>query len=169
MNINSTSTAQVAALAQQLFKSVDSNNDGKLNANEFQSFLQNLVGLAASKSGGLGSGSTSRLLDDGGADTPAPAETGRVYYSMAGFDTTKLNTPSHTTPKYVFARATQDLDLGSDRATRSGNLQKIADYAKTHGYPNTVVVSDDTMDFGDGYGVIDVLTSDGQWWWYPKA
>ena len=30
------------------------------------------------------------------------------------------------------------------------------------------VTGDDTIDFGDGYGAIDVLTSDGAWWWGPK-
>jgi hypothetical protein len=175
MNINATSSA---SLVQQLFKSVDANNDGKLNSDEFQSFLETLVGAVSGKSSGTGTGTTGsaikRLIDDGtsGDDLSVPSTpsaASRVYQGMLGFDYVKLNTPSHTTAKYVFARATQDIDFAFDRESRSTNLQKIADYAKDHGYPDAKVTGDDTMDFGDGYGDIDVLTGDGQWWWGPKS
>jgi hypothetical protein len=150
----------LSGLAAQLFKSIDANSDGKLNKDEFQSFLQNLMG-SMGQAGGIGSASTAVA-----SETPAAP---RVYQPMIGFDYKKLNTPEHTTPKYVFARATQDIEMPWDRASRSANLQKVADYAKTHGYPNTTVIGDDTMDFGDGMGEIDVLTGDGQWWWGPKG
>jgi hypothetical protein len=168
MNINSTT----ASLAQQLFKSVDANNDGKLNSDEFQSFLENLVGAMSNRTGGLGTAAAAtgkRLASADDTETTTPAASPRVYQGMLGFDYVKLNTPSHTTAKYVFARATQDIDFAFDRPSRSANLQKIADYAKDHGYPDAKVTGDDTMDFGDGYGNIDVLTGDGQWWWGPKS
>lgn len=163
MAITSTSNNPLSGLAAQLFKSVDANSDGKLSKNEFQSFLQNLMGSMGQSDGlGTASSAVSNQAAGDAADTP-------VYQPMVGFDYTKLNTPEHTTPKYVFARATQDIDMPWDRASRSANLPKVADYAKTHGYPNTTVIGDDTMDFGDGMGEIDVLTSDGQWWWGPKG
>jgi hypothetical protein len=165
MNINSTT----ASLAQQLFKSVDANNDGKLNSVEFQSFLENLVGAMSNKTGGLGTAAAAATKAVASANDTTPAESPRVYQGMLGFDYVKLNTPTHNTPKYVFARATQDIDFAFDRPSRSANLQKIADYAKEHGYPDTKVTGDDTMDFGDGFGNIDVLTGDGQWWWGPKS
>jgi hypothetical protein len=165
MNINSTT----ASLAQQLFKSVDANNDGKLNSVEFQSFLENLVGAMSNKTGGLGTAAAAATKAVASANDTTPAESPRVYQGMLGFDYVKLNTPTHNTPKYVFARATQDIDFAFDRPSRSANLQKIADYAKEHGYPDAKVTGDDTMDFGDGFGNIDVLTGDGQWWWGPKS
>ena len=87
---------------------------------------------------------------------------------MLGFDYVKLNTPDHTTPKYVFARATQDVPLAWDRASRSAGLQQIVDTVKQNGYPNAKVTGKDSIDFGDGHGDIDVLTSEGTWWWGPK-
>lgn len=154
---NNISGDAFSSLASQLFKTVDGNNDGQLTKAEFQSFLTKLVGQ-------IGGDSASE------DETPPakPAETAPVVYrSMLGFDYTKLNTPTHTTPKYVFARATQDLDFAWDRPSRSAGLARIAEYAKTHGYPDTTVVGDDRLNFGDGYGAIDVLTGDGQWWWGP--
>ncbi len=157
---NVTGNNALAHLAAQLFKGVDANSDGKLSAGEFQTFLEGLL----NKVGGT-------------ETTPAALPTGPVtrantiagYQAMVGFDFGKLNNLGHTTPKYVFARATQDIAFAIDRASRSAGLQLIADYAKTHGYPNTTVIGDDTMNFGDGNGDIDVLTGDGQWWWGPKG
>lgn len=164
MSITSTSGASVNTVADQLFKTVDANSDGKLSTNEFQSFLENLLGGLAKKTDGLGSAASAIASAVKTADAPA---TPKVYQGMLGFDYVKLNTPSHTTPKYVFARATQDISFPFDRASRSAGLQQIADYAKQNGYPSTTVVGDDKLDFGDGFGAVDVLTGDGQWWWGP--
>ena len=162
MAITPTSAASVSNVADQLFKTADANSDGKLSTNEFQSFLDTLLGSMAKKTAGTGSAAqtagTAKSLD-------AAATTPRVYQGMLGFDYTKLNTPTHATPKYVFARATQDVSLPFDRPSRSAGLQQIADYAKQNGYPDTKVVGDDRLDFNDGFGAIDVLTGDGQWWW----
>lgn len=155
---NATDTTALAGLAQTLFKRVDANGDGQLNGNEFKSFLESLLNK-------VGTTHTSALSNAVAASANAAP---KVYQGMIGFDYTKLNNPAHTTPKYVFARATQDLEFTWDRPSRSAGLQRIADYAKEHGYPNTTVIGDDKMDFGDGYGEIDVLTGDGQWWWGPK-
>jgi hypothetical protein len=162
---NSTSGIHgLSNLAAQLFNRVDANNDGTLSKNEFQSFLESLLHK-------IDTGQTSGLGSESAAVSPAGAggSASRVYQPMLGFDYTKLNDPGHTTPKYVFARATQDLDFAWDRASRSAGLQNVADYAKAHGYPDTKVTGDDTMDFGDGNGDIDVLTGDGQWWWGPQG
>ena len=146
-------------LASALFKRVDANSDGRLSTTEFQSFLENLLGKVSTQTAGLGT--------EASAAAPQAASP-RSYQPMLGFDYVKLNTPTHTTPKYVFARATQEVDLSWDRASRSEGLQKIADYVKQNGYANATVTGDDTIDFGDGYGDIDVLTGDGAWWWGPK-
>jgi hypothetical protein len=162
MAITSTSAASVSNVADQLFKTADANSDGKLSTNEFQSFLETILGSMAKKTSGTGA---ANALTAGTGKSLDASTTPKVYQGMLGFDYTKLNTPTHTTPKYVFARATQDLSFPFDRASRSAGLQQIADYAKQNGYPDTKVVGDDRLDFNDGFGAIDVLTGDGQWWW----
>lgn len=160
MAIASTSEAgSVSSLAQELFKRIDVNRDGHLTTNEFQKFLEGLIQAA-----GVAGQQTSKLL----SVATATADDPRVYQPMLGFSYTKLNTQTHTTPKYVFARATQDLELGWDRASRSTGLDRIVDRVRENGYPDAKVTGDDTIDFGDGYGNIDVLTADGQWWWGPE-
>ena len=165
MSINSTNGTGnlIADLANQLFQRVDHDRDGKLNADEFQSFLTNLMAQVTNRStGGLGTGAT--------ASRPLTSVPPNGYQPMLGFDFGKLNDLTHTTPKYVFARATQNLsNLGYTRAARSTGLDAIVDEVRANGYPNAMVTGDDTIDFGDGFGNIDVLTSDGQWWWGPEG
>jgi hypothetical protein len=165
MSINSTNSTSnaIVDLANQLFQRVDADRDGKLNGTEFQSFLQNLLATVSNRAtGGLGTESTSV------SRTAAPPANG--YQGMLGFNFQKLNDFTHTTPKYVFARATQNVpDIGFTRAARSAALDAIVQDVKANGYPNAVVTGVDTIDFGDGFGNIDVLTSDGQWWWGPEG
>jgi hypothetical protein len=160
MSTSSASVDNVSVLASALFKRVDANSDGRLSTTEFQSSLENLLGKVGTKTAGLGS--------EASAAAPRMEAGAHAYQPMLGFDYVKLNTMTHTTPKYVFARATQDVDLPWDRASRSAGLQKIVDYVKQNGYADATVMGDDTIDFGDGNGGIDVLTSDGAWWWGPK-
>jgi hypothetical protein len=162
MSTSATPIDSASTLVSAIFKRVDTNGDGKLDGSEFQSFLQNLLG-------DVQSGTTA----PGTADATAAAPTSltvapHAYQPMLGFDYVKLNTPSHATPKYVFARATQDVNLGWDRASRSAGLQQIVDNVKQNGFPNATVTGKDSIDFGDGAGPIDVLTGDGSWWWGPK-
>ena|SRR5438477_8815332 len=161
MSTSSAAVDNVSVLASAIFKRVDTNGDGRLSTTEFQSFLENLMGK-------VGDGTTQGLGSQASAIAPAAATAPHAYQPMLGFDYVKLNTPSHATPKYVFARATQDVDLAWDRASRSAGLQKIVDYVKQNGYANAKVDGKDSIDFGDGNGSIDVLTGDGTWWWGPK-
>lgn len=158
-SVNNVSGDAFAALASQLFTNVDGNKDGKLSTDEFRSFLDRLLNKT-----GAGSATSQQPASAASTETRPT-----VYQPMLGFDYTKLNTPSHTTAKYVFARATQDLSFTWDRPSRSAGLDRIAEYARANGYPDTRVIGDDKMDFGDGYGEIDVLTGDGQWWWGPRG
>ena len=160
MSMSSNSIDSISVLASAIFKRVDANSDGKLDGTEFQSFLQNLIGGIGNSTQGLGS-QASAIARTLSAEPP-------TYQPMIGFDSTKLNDLSHTTPKYVFARATQNVNLAFNRASRSDGLQQIVDVVKQNGYPNAKVTGKDSIDFGDGNGDIDVLTSDGQWWWGPK-
>ena len=161
MSTSSNTIDSISVLASAIFKRVDANGDGKLDGTEFQSFLKNLIGDVGNSTPGLGSEASALAPQTLSAEP-------RAYQPMMGFDYTKLNDPSHTTPKYVFARATQDVNLPWDRASRSAGLQQIVDTVKQNGYPNAKVTGKDSIDFGDGAGDIDVLTSDGAWWWGPK-
>src|SRR5205085_11047731 len=128
MSINSTNnTANIIAdLANQLFQRVDNDHDGKLNANEFQSFLTTLISQVTNRStNGLGSeASASHRL------TSVPPN---GYQAMLGFDFAKLNDLTHTTPKYVFARATQNLAMGFTRSARSSALDGIVEEVRANG------------------------------------
>ena len=160
MAIGPTSEAgSVSSLSQELFRRIDVNSDGRLTSNEFQKFLESLIQAA---------GSAQQQTPTLASAARAAAATSPVYQPMLGFDYSKLNTATHTSPKYVFARATQDVELGWDRASRSAGLDKIVENVRQHGYPDAKVTGDDTIDFGDGYGNIDVLTVEGQWWWGPE-
>jgi len=161
MSTSSTAVDNMSVLASAIFKRIDTNGDGKLNGSEFQSFLQNLLGKTGNATPGLGSEAAAVSPRAAGAEASS-------YQPMMGFDYVKLNTPTHTTPKYVFARATQNVSLAWDRASRSAGLQQIVDNVKQNGYPNAKVTGKDSIDFGDGAGDIDVLTSEGTWWWGPK-
>jgi hypothetical protein len=161
MSTSSSAVDNISVLASAIFKRVDTNGDGKLNGSEFQTFLQSLVGQVEDGTQGLGS--EAAAVSPGSLAAPP-----RSYQPMLGFDYVKLNTPDHSTPKYVFARATQDVNLAWDRASRSAGLQQIVDTVKQNGYPNAKVTGKDSIDFGDGAGDIDVLTGDGAWWWGPK-
>jgi hypothetical protein len=74
-------------------------------------------------------------------------------------------------------RGVQDLGLpavgigqgAANRGQLSAALPSIVAYVKSRGYPGARQVGDDAIDFGDGYGPIDVLTAQGQWWWGPAA
>src|SRR4051794_20269704 len=157
MSVQAASASDNASrLVSELFARGDANKDGQINGTEFQSFLEGLVrGMANPQAPGLAIGAT--------------AAAAHRYQPMAGFDSAKLNDPRHATPKYVLARATQDVALGNDRASRSAGLAQIAENVRQHGYPNAKVTGDDTIDFADGFGAVDVLTGGGDWWWGTKA
>jgi len=104
----------------------------------------------------------------GTGTTPANPyhEAGRTYQQYAGWDTGKLNDPNHQTTKYNFMRTVQQLGIP---ANSPGVLNAVADYMRNHGYPGTQVVGRDKIDFGDGFGPIDVVvgsqTSNPSWGW----
>src|SRR5262245_12490500 len=106
MSMSSNAIDNISVLASAIFKRVDANGDGKLDGTEFQSFLQNLVGKVENRTQGLGT-EASAVAPRSAAEVPS-------YQPMLGFDYVKLNTLSHTTPKYVFARATQEVNLPWD-------------------------------------------------------
>lgn len=159
------STAEFSQVVSGLMNRVDANHDGQLSGDEFGSFLTSLlqgVSQASPTSPNSSSIATTSLLR-GLSGAPS-------YLPVLGFDGAKMNDLTHTTPKYQFARAVQDLGLLG--APTTGNLQAIVDALNANG-ANAKVAGDDTIDFGGDVGVVDVIFSvggsDARWQWEPTA
>lgn len=98
-------------------------------------------------------------------DVPATVPTSPVTAgatnsaALPGWDQTKWDS-GHNSIKYQFGRIASGVPQG-DRAAMSAALPGIASQL------GGTVVGDDSIDFHDGYGPIDVLTSWGTWAWTP--
>lgn len=165
MAINSIgSTPDIGQLITGIMDRVDANKDGQLSKDEFGTFLTSLLGGINDKVKAGPAANTSPILMSVAAPTAARSS----YDPIPGFDSRKLNDPSHVTTKYTFGRAVQDLGL----APATGNLQTIVDHLNARGGA-AKVTGDDTIDFGDGFGSIDVIFSVGdpeaRWQWLPTA
>lgn len=99
MSVSTTGATGIDALAQQLLRTFDVNKDGKLSANEFSAVLSSMINA---RPNGTSTADTSSV--------EAPA-TARNTSQLAGFDMAKFATSQ--SPKYKFARAAADFDLGS--------------------------------------------------------
>lgn len=94
----------------------------------------------------------------------APAAPTYSQYAMPGWDQTKWADPNHTTIKYQAGRIFSQFDPNAIRANPAPLLAAL----KSAGL-NPTMIGDDKIDFGDGYGPIDVITSGGQWAWQPTT
>lgn len=143
------STNGVDQLVQQLMKGIDTNRDKQVSTSEFTTFLSKLLTNFSGQPTTTSMPGASR-----GAFAGVQALVPGSYSAMAGFDTAKINDPNHTTLKYQFARAVQDLGLLHAAATE--NLQRVVDYLNQNG-GHATVTGKDTIDFGDGHGPVDVI------------
>lgn len=97
---------RVLDLANALVQRFDTNGDGQLSRDEFGTLLTRVLGAADTTSpAATGTGAAAFATPAAAATAPVAP---RVYAPMPGFNTSKLNDPTHLTPKYVFARAWQD-------------------------------------------------------------
>jgi hypothetical protein len=96
------STSALQQIAQSLIKTFDKNSDGVLSADEFTSFLGNLLNAASPTTSSVVTQplTVAQTLTQTSSSTP-------TYQPMAGWDTTKLNNLNHQTPKYIFGRWVQ--------------------------------------------------------------
>jgi len=79
------------------------------------------------------------------------------YAPIPGFDIAKINDPTHVNDKYSPAlRAFSEAMAAGIPLTR-GNLAPQVDWAKSHGFANAKQVGDDSIDFGDTRGPIDLI------------
>ena len=161
MSINSVQSSTNAnsgidQLVRQIMSNADTNHDGQLSSTEFGMFLTKIIERMSPVS----------LLSSRPVVTPMATKID--YQPMPGFDTGKLNDLSHKTPKYMFARALQDMGLNAKSAR--GNLQPLVETLTQRGFPDAKAVGDDKIDFGaKTAGVVDVITSSETWWWGPTA
>jgi hypothetical protein len=153
---SATGTDPVAQLITKLMDKYDGNKDGQLTKAEFGTFLNGLLSGT-----GLGGAVT------GGKD-PDPVKTGAYRSRLAGFDFAKLDNPTMAgagTSKYTAARIFQDYPPMPE------SLPAVVDRLRAQGI-NATQTDFDKIDFGDGYGPIDVIQGaypggGVAWQWLP--
>ena len=95
----------------------------------------------------------------GESEDPNYKQTDRRYSGLAGWDIGKLNNANKSNTKYNVGRGIQDFG-----GIKRGKLQDFVDYYnKTYGGKATVT-DDDEVDFGEDYGIIDLINGEG----YPQ-
>jgi hypothetical protein len=145
----------ISQLVSKLFERYDTDKNGSLTANEFGSFLTGLVGGVAS----------TRVA----STDPGSGSRGAYRSSLAGFDARKIDDPSISdamTSKYRAARIFQDYPPMPE------SLPAVVDRLRAEGI-NATQTDFDKIDFGDGYGPIDVIQGaypggGVAWQWLPR-
>jgi hypothetical protein len=161
MNLTNTSNTAAGDAINQLISRVmdkyDGNKDGQLTKAEFGSFLTGLIGGTGSAAGALAA-----------ADPGSTGSTGAYRSKLAGFSHAKMDDPTirdAMTSKYVAARIFQDYPPMPE------SLPAVVDRLKAQGI-NAKQTDFDKIDFGDGYGPIDVIQGaypggGVAWQWLP--
>jgi hypothetical protein len=160
MNLTNTNSASGDAISQLISKVMDKydgNKDGQLTKAEFGSFLGGLLG----STGAAGALATA-------ADPTSTVSTGAYRSKLAGFAHNKIDDPTirdAMTSKYIAARIFQDYPPMPE------SLPAVVDRLKAQGI-NAKQTDFDKIDFGDGYGPIDVIQGaypggGVAWQWLP--
>jgi hypothetical protein len=153
----------LSQLIARVMEKYDGDKDGKLTSQEFGSFLTGLIGGAGVTARTAVSGRSVRIGDD-----PAGPGSGAYRGRLAGFDHRKIDDPSirdAMTSKYVAARIFQDYPPMPE------SLPAIVDRLRAQGI-NATQTDFDKIDFGDGFGPIDVIQGaypggGVAWQWLP--
>lgn len=156
MNLTPTSAGAdpISQLISKVMDKYDGDKDGKLTTQEFGTFLTGLLN---------GTGGSGLARDPGGSGTP-----GAYRAKLAGFDFAKLDDPSMRgagTSKYMAARIFQDFPPMPE------SLPSVVERLRAQGI-NARQTDFDKIDFGDGYGPIDVIQGaypggGVAWQWLP--
>jgi hypothetical protein len=161
MNLTNTNSASGDAISQLIAKVMDKydgNKDGQLTKAEFGNFLSGLIGGTGSAAGALRTA----------ADPTSTVSTGAYRSKLAGFAHNKIDDPTirdAMTSKYIAARIFQDYPPMPE------SLPAVVDRLKAQGI-NAKQTDFDKIDFGDGYGPIDVIQGaypggGVAWQWLP--
>ena len=158
MNLTNTSAGvdTISQLISKVMDKYDGDKDGKLTSQEFGSFLSGLIG-------GTGVGTAARAV----AKDPGQGS-GAYRGKLAGFDFAKLDDPGMRgagTSKYIAARIFQDYPPMPE------SIPAVVERLKAQGL-NARQTDHDKIDFGDGYGSIDVIQGaypggGVAWQWLP--
>jgi len=159
MNLRPTSAGAdpISQLISKVMDKYDGDKDGKLTTQEFGTFLTGLLG-------GTGVSGLTSGRDPGGFSSTA----GAYRSKLSGFDFVKLDDPSLRgagTSKYIGARIFQDFPPMPE------SLPGVVERLRAQGL-NARQTDFDKIDFGDGYGPIDVIQGaypggGVAWQWLP--
>lgn len=168
MNTNASTSGNTAIseLIAKVMDKFDTDKDAKLSSAEFGNFLSGLIGgtarLDAPAPGGDANG--------GAAVSAAQRDNRKEFRTMlAGFDHVKLDNPDirgAMTSKYEAARVFQNFKPMPE------NLPAVVEELRARGI-NATQTDHDKIDFGDGYGPIDVIQGaypggGVAWQWLPR-
>ncbi len=149
-------------LISRVMDKYDGDKDGKLTSEEFGTFLNGLLG-------GAGAAAPRSTTATAGKSAAANQPITGAYRSMlAGFAHTKIDDPSirdAMTSKYVAARIFQDYPPAPE------SIPMVVERLKAQGL-NARQTDHDKIDFGDGFGPIDVIQGaypggGVAWQWLP--
>jgi len=163
-SLNTSGNTAISDLIAKVMDKFDTDKDQKLSANEFSSFLSGLIG---------GTG-TAGLPEPGAATgkgvSAAQQANLKEYRGMlAGFDHVKIDNPDirdAMTSKYQASRIFQNFKPMPE------NLPAVVAELRAQGI-NASQTDHDKIDFGDGYGPIDVIQGSRPgggvaWQWLPR-
>lgn len=159
----------ISQLIARVMDKYDGDKDGQLTKAEFGSFLTGLLGGTGAGTGAaLGLGTAVRAAKV--ADPIGPGIIGAYRSKLAGFNHTKIDDPSirdAMTSKYIAARIFQDYPPMPE------SLPAVVDRLRAQGI-NAKQTDHDKIDFGDGYGPIDVIQGaypggGVAWQWLPVS
>lgn len=152
----------ISDLIAKVMDRFDTDKDGRLSGGEFGDFL----------TGVLGGGATARAAGASAQNAPAREYlvSGEFRGTLAGFDHSKIDDPTMrdaNTSKYKAARIFQDFKPMPE------SLPAVIERLRAEGV-NATQVSFDKIDFGDGYGPIDVIQGaypggGVAWQWLPQG
>ncbi|OFW47144.1 MAG: hypothetical protein A3J29_02060 [Acidobacteria bacterium RIFCSPLOWO2_12_FULL_67_14b] len=156
------SSNNISDLIAKVMDRFDTDKDGFLSSGEFSDFLTGLLG-------GGPAATSSAMGGQAGMTTPTIGR-GAFRSTLAGFDSAKIDDSTiqgANTSKYRAARIFQDFKPMPE------SLSAVIERLQAEGV-NARQVSFDKIDFGDGYGPIDVIQGaypggGVAWQWLPQG
>lgn len=153
----------ISELIAKVMDKFDTDKDAKLSGDEFGNFLSGLIGGTAKLEAPAPGG------DRLGVSEAQRANRKEFRTTLAGFDHVKLDNPDirdAMTAKYQAARVFQNFKPMPE------SLPAVVEELRALGF-NATQTDHDKIDFGDGYGPIDVIQGaypggGVAWQWLPR-